>query len=89
MKKGKRGSYKKTQELEEMLDIPDNKNMLEAQINLLRGRIRMFEATMRGLRNRMRKGLDLKIMQEYQKFNQRLYKTKKAENVLVYHKNML
>jgi hypothetical protein len=83
----KRGHYNKPG-LED-LEVLTNKNAMEAQINTLRARIRICQSNMRGLRNRLRKGLNLKVMDEYQKLNQVLYRTKKAENVLVYHKNML
>lgn len=88
-KKGfKRGHYKRKEHTED-LEVPSNKNALEAKLNQLRGRIRMFQATMRGVKYRLKKGLDVRLLDEYQKLNQGLYRAKKAENALTYQKNML
>jgi hypothetical protein len=86
-KKGiKRGEYKK-KPIDNDLEVLTNKNAIDAQLNTLRARIRTITASMRGLRNRLRG--DLKLIAEYQKFNEQLYKTKKNENALTYQRNML
>lgn len=87
----KRGPYKK-KNLDEDLETPWNKNTLQGRLNLIRGRIRMFTATMRGIRYKIniRRGeLNVRLMQEYQDLNRQLYRAKKVENVLTYQKNML
>lgn len=84
----KRGYYKK-KDIDIILETPWNKNAIEAKLNTVRGRIRMFHSAMRGLRYRLRGKLNVKIMEEYQQLNRQLYRFKKAENYLTYQKNML
>lgn len=84
----KRGYYKK-KDIDVILETPWNKNAIEAKLNTVRARIRMFHSSMRGLRNRLRGKLNIKLMEEYQHLNRQLYRVKKAENYLTYQKNML
>jgi hypothetical protein len=92
----KRGPYGKTKDAIDamlLLEIGSNRTAMEAQLNMVRGRIRMFQTTMRSIRKRLTKAkniaLKTKLLDEYQIYNQKLYLTKKVENSLTYQKNML
>jgi hypothetical protein len=92
----KRGPYSKTKDAidtAQLLEVTTNRTAIEAQLNMVRGRIRMFETTMRSIRKRLVKltnqAVRTKMWDEYQIYNQKLYLTKKVENTLTYQKNLL
>lgn len=91
-----RGPYSKTKDAidtAQLLEVATDRNALEAQLNMVRGRIRMFERTMRALKKRLSSMKNIakktRVWDEYQIYNQKLYLTKKVENALTYQKNLL
>lgn len=93
----KRGKYKRRSPgnkrlYEQALETPWDKKGIATQLNMVRARIRMFQASMHGVKYRLKKlkgELDIKLIEEYQDLNKQLFKFKKVENYLTYQNNML